>query len=208
MLATTAAEIRRAAADHKIAALMGVEGGHMIDDSLPRLREYAARGVRYLTLTHFKNNNWADSSTDKPAHNGLTPFGKVRLTSAIRAVYAGIFANLVFPLRPGEFLRVILRGATRPNAITVPQRAVLEGPQGKFVYVVDEKGTAQSRPLQLGEWAGTDWVVTGGLKPGDKVIVDGLMKLGPGAPVKIASAEQKPAAEQTPAAEQKPPAKK
>src|SRR6202022_956074 len=48
----------------------------MIDDDLGLLRDYAALGVRYLTLTHFKNNNWADSSTDKPAHNGLTPFGK------------------------------------------------------------------------------------------------------------------------------------
>jgi membrane dipeptidase len=75
-IATTAAEIRQAAAAHKIAALMGMEGGHMIDDDLRLLRLYAALGIRYLTLTHFKNNNWADSSTDKPAHNGLTPFGK------------------------------------------------------------------------------------------------------------------------------------
>jgi len=76
VLATTAADIRRAASDHKIAALMGMEGGHMINDDLGQLRTYAAAGVRYLTLTHFKNNNWADSSTDKPKHNGLTPFGK------------------------------------------------------------------------------------------------------------------------------------
>jgi membrane dipeptidase len=76
MLATTAADVRRAAADHKIAALMGMEGGHMIDNDLGLLRDYAALGVRYLTLTHFLNNDWADSSTDKPAHNGLTPFGK------------------------------------------------------------------------------------------------------------------------------------
>ena len=76
MLARTAADIRRAASEHKIAALMGMEGGHMIDDDLRLLRDYASLGVRYLTLTHFKNNNWADSSTDKPAHNGLTPFGK------------------------------------------------------------------------------------------------------------------------------------
>jgi membrane dipeptidase len=76
MLATTAADIRRAKTEHKVAALMGMEGGHMIDDDLRLLRLYAALGVRYLTLTHFKNNNWADSSTDKPAHNGLTPFGK------------------------------------------------------------------------------------------------------------------------------------
>jgi membrane dipeptidase len=76
MLATTAADIRRAAAEHKIAALMGMEGGHMIDDDLGLLRVYASLGVRYLTLTHFLNNNWADSATDKPAHNGLTAFGK------------------------------------------------------------------------------------------------------------------------------------
>src|SRR3954451_6533876 len=76
VLATTAAEVRKAVADHKIAALMGMEGGHMIDDDLRLLRVYAALGVRYMTLTHFKNNNWADSSTDKAAHNGLTAFGK------------------------------------------------------------------------------------------------------------------------------------
>jgi membrane dipeptidase len=76
LIATTAADVRRAAAEHKIAALMGMEGGHMIDDDMRLLRIYAALGVRYMTLTHFKNNNWADSSTDKPAHNGLTAFGK------------------------------------------------------------------------------------------------------------------------------------
>jgi membrane dipeptidase len=75
-LATTAEEVRRAHAAGKIAVLMGVEGGHMIDDDLGVLRTFAALGVRYMTLTHFLNNNWADSSTDKPAHNGLTDFGK------------------------------------------------------------------------------------------------------------------------------------
>jgi membrane dipeptidase len=76
LLVTTAADVRRAAAERKVAALMGMEGGHMIDDDLGLLRIYAALGVRYLTLTHFLNNNWADSSTDKPRHNGLTSFGK------------------------------------------------------------------------------------------------------------------------------------
>ena len=76
VLARTAGEVRRAAGDHKIAALMGLEGGHMIDDDLGLLRAYFALGVRYMTLTHFMNNDWADASTDKPAHNGLTAFGK------------------------------------------------------------------------------------------------------------------------------------
>jgi membrane dipeptidase len=76
MLATTVRDIRRARRDGKIAVLMGMEGGHMINDDLGLLRKYAALGVRYLTLTHGVNDDWADSSTDKPAHNGLTPFGR------------------------------------------------------------------------------------------------------------------------------------
>jgi membrane dipeptidase len=76
VLATTAADIRRASVEGKVAALMGMEGGHMIDDDLGLLRSYARLGVRYLTLTHSANTNWADSSGDTPRHNGLTAFGK------------------------------------------------------------------------------------------------------------------------------------
>ena len=75
-LATTAAEVREARKQGKIAALMGVEGGHMINSDLDVLRKFASLGVRYMTLTHSGNDEWADSSTDKPAHNGLTDFGK------------------------------------------------------------------------------------------------------------------------------------
>ncbi len=75
-LATTAEEVRRAHAQGKIAVLMGLEGGHLIDDDLRMLRIYSALGVRYMTLTHGSNTDWADSSTDEPKHNGLTPFGK------------------------------------------------------------------------------------------------------------------------------------
>ena len=76
MLATSAADIREAKKQHKIAVLLGVEGGHMMGNDLSVLRTFAALGVRYMTLTHMDNNEWADSSTDKPAHNGLTDFGK------------------------------------------------------------------------------------------------------------------------------------
>src|SRR5258707_514993 len=76
VLATTAAEIRDAHEQGKIAALLGVEGGHMINSDLGVLRSFAALGVRYMTLTHSGNDEWADSSTDKAVHNGLTDFGK------------------------------------------------------------------------------------------------------------------------------------
>jgi membrane dipeptidase len=76
VLAATAEEVRRAHQQGKIAVLMGVEGGHMINSDLGVLRKYAGLGVRYMTLTHSGNDEWADSSTDNPAHNGLTDFGK------------------------------------------------------------------------------------------------------------------------------------
>lgn len=75
-LASTAADIERIAANGKIAALIGIEGGHAIEDSLEKLREFHGMGVRYMTLTHANTNNWADSSGDKPRHSGLTGFGK------------------------------------------------------------------------------------------------------------------------------------
>ena len=81
VFATTADDIVRAHAQHKIAALEGIEGGHAIEDSLRLLRDYYALGVRYMTLTHFNTNNWADAQgdIDDPKvkhHGGLTPFGK------------------------------------------------------------------------------------------------------------------------------------
>ena len=76
VMAASADEVLAAKKQGKIAALLGLEGGHMIDSSLPLLRTYFALGVRYLTLTHSTNTPWADSSGAKPAHNGLTPFGR------------------------------------------------------------------------------------------------------------------------------------
>src|SRR6202789_2843957 len=75
-LATTAADIRRIVKAGKISVFLTVEGGHTIDDDLRVLRMYYQLGVRSMTLTHSRNNNWADSATDKPVHNGLTDFGK------------------------------------------------------------------------------------------------------------------------------------
>jgi membrane dipeptidase len=75
-MAANADDILRIRQSGKIGALLGLEGGHMINDSLAVLRDYYRLGVRYMTLTHFKNNHWADSGTDTPEHNGLTAFGR------------------------------------------------------------------------------------------------------------------------------------
>jgi membrane dipeptidase len=75
-LATTAADVERIAGAGRIAAVLTLEGGHQIDDDLAVLRTYHRLGVRAMTLTHFRNNNWADASTDRPRHGGLTDFGR------------------------------------------------------------------------------------------------------------------------------------
>src|SRR5580700_1252117 len=74
-MAYSAADIRRIHKSHKIASLIGIEGGHQINDSLAVLRQMYDAGARYMTLTHSSNTSWADSATDTPAHHGLTPFG-------------------------------------------------------------------------------------------------------------------------------------
>jgi membrane dipeptidase len=75
-LTTSSKEVRAARAENKIAVLLGIEGGHAIDNDLAILREFHARGVRYMTLTHNAATEWADSSNDTPRHNGLTDLGK------------------------------------------------------------------------------------------------------------------------------------
>lgn len=75
-MASTAVDIRRIEKAGRIASLIGIEGGHQIGNSPAALRQFYALGARYMTLTHSKNNDWADSATDDPAHDGLTPFGR------------------------------------------------------------------------------------------------------------------------------------
>lgn len=76
LLSTSVADIRRAKKEGKVAALMGIEGGHAIENSLFALRDFYRLGVRYMTLTHNNTNDWADSARDEAKHNGLTDFGK------------------------------------------------------------------------------------------------------------------------------------
>ncbi len=111
------------------------------------------------------------------------------------------FPNADGLLTPGQFVRVVLTGATRPDAIALPQRAVLDGPMGKFVYVVgkgqDGKPAAEQRPVVPGEWVtpegknGNAWIIKSGLKAGDQVIVDGTARIfAPGQPIQPMTAEE------------------
>ena len=105
-------------------------------------------------------------------------------------------ANADGALKPGQFVRVTLKGAVRNNAIAIPQVAVLDGPQGKFVYLPgkdkDGKDIAVVRPITLGDWVEVDganlWIVESGLAAGDTVIVDGIAKLQPGGAIALSGA--------------------
>jgi membrane fusion protein (multidrug efflux system) len=162
------------------------------DNEQARIQKEAREGSLKLPRNFEVELRLADGSVY--GQRGKLDFADVRVSTATgtREARAEV-PNPDGALRPGQFVRVVLKGAMRPNAITVPQRAVLEGPQGKFVYVVDEKGTAQARPVQAGQWSGERWIISSGLQGGERVIVDGVMKIGPGAPVKVA---EKPAEKQ------------
>lgn len=94
------------------------------------------------------------------------------------------FPNPKRELLPGTFVRIRLPEAELDSAIKVPQRAVVMSPQGQSVMTVDAEGKVAPRPVTLGGMAGPDWIVNTGLKPGDKVIVNGLQKAQPGSPVR------------------------
>ncbi len=92
-------------------------------------------------------------------------------------------------LRPGQFVRVLLKGATRPNAIVVPQRAVQQGAKGSFVWVINDEGKAEFRPVEVGPWMEDSWFIDKGLKEGDTIVVDGALKLRAGVPVQVVEPE-------------------
>ena len=90
-------------------------------------------------------------------------------------------------LRPNQYVRVRLKGAIRPNAVTVPQRAVQQSAKSHFVWVINKDSQAELRPVVVGEWKADSWFISEGLDSGDRVVVDGGIRLTAGAPVKAAA---------------------
>lgn len=94
------------------------------------------------------------------------------------------FPNPQRTLLPGQFVKVRFTGDTKTDAVLIPQRAVLQGPQGPFVFVINQDEKVEIRDVTASDWKGDQWLIDRGLKAGDRVVVNGLMKIGPGAPVK------------------------
>jgi membrane fusion protein (multidrug efflux system) len=93
------------------------------------------------------------------------------------------FANPKVRLLPGQFVRVRITAGTYRNAFLVPQSAVFQNEKGHYLFVLDGERRAQIRPVQTGDWSGANWLVLAGLKAGDRVVLDNLLKLRPGVPV-------------------------
>ncbi len=112
--------------------------------------------------------------------------GKLTFADASLSEKTGTFllraeiANTNASLRPGMFVNVRLQGAIRPNAIMLPQRAVQQGAQGSFVWVVDDSGISHFQPVEVGPWHGDEWFIDSGLKGGETVVVDGAQKVRAG----------------------------
>lgn len=136
------------------------------------VRLVLADGTMFPTVGHI---NFAN-----PAFNTQTGTFLVRAS----------FANQQGALRPGQFVRARVLGATRQNAILVPQRAVLQGSKSHFVWVVDKDGKAQQRVVEAGSWQGDNWFITDGLKAGERIVVDGAIRVVADVPLKITDATQ------------------
>lgn len=122
-------------------------------------------------------------------------------TGSVKA--RAIFNNNDGRVVPGQFVRVVLEGGSRPNVLAIPQSAILSNQQGKMVWVQGKEGVVEPRILKLGEQSGKLVIVESGLKAGDKIVTDNLMKIRPGTKVKHMTMEQQQKAAQQ-AAAQKP----
>jgi len=120
------------------------------------------------------------------SHKGRINFTDVEIdaqtgTGQIRAV----FDNPDGLLKPNMFVNVLVKGAKRTKTVMVPQNTVMEGMQGTYVYVVGEGDTVEMRPVTATDWEGRNWIIEQGLEEGEKVIISGINKTGPGALVKV-----------------------
>lgn len=128
----------------------------------------------------------ADGSTF-PQHGRIDFLNPAFSTETGTFLVRAVFKNPQGTLRPGQFVKAVVSGATRPNAILVPQRAVLQGAKSHFVWVLDANSKPRQRVVEVGEWHGDDWFVTDGLKSGERVIVDGAIRVGSDSEVRVVS---------------------
>ena len=180
-----------AAANQMVGTYISQANAHLTSVSLvtPMWVNFSLSENQLLDLRNQKTNGtlaWPptdDISVDLILPDGKTFAHKAKVT--FTAPYynpqtgtfqiRGTFDNPDAFLKPSQYVTARVKGFSRPNAILVPQRAVHQAEAGHFVWVIDKDSMAEYRPVEPGDWHGDDWFITAGLKPGEKVIVDGLV---------------------------------
>ncbi|WP_248556105.1 efflux RND transporter periplasmic adaptor subunit [Paraburkholderia terrae] len=168
------------------------------ENELLRYRDQVAKG-----LLRFPPNNQFDVTVIEADGSVYPQQGRIDFTNPAFSQETGTFlvratfANPKGTLKPGQFVRAKVSGAVRPNAVLVPQRAVLQGAKSHFVWVLDQDSKPHQRVIEVGDWHGDDWFVNDGLKAGERVVVDGAIRVSSDAHIKVVSAA--PGAPGTPA---------
>ncbi|MGE0639261.1 MAG: efflux RND transporter periplasmic adaptor subunit [Thermoanaerobaculia bacterium] len=159
------------------------------DEDLMALDRAIATGTVQAPTGSGREVEVAFSDGSVLAEHGKVTFSDSRIDPSTGSIdLRAEFANRDGRLVPGQFVRVRRIGVERADAILVPQRSVLQGQQGKFVMIVGEGDLVEVRPVTVGTFVGDEWLIESGLSAGDRVIVDGVVKARPGAPVSIADA--------------------
>ncbi|HEY3596018.1 MAG TPA: efflux RND transporter periplasmic adaptor subunit [Paraburkholderia sp.] len=157
------------------------------ENELLSFREQIAKGQ-----LRFPPNNQFDVTVVQANGSAYPEQGRIDFTNPAFSSETGtflvraVFANPKGTLRPGQFVRAHVSGAVRPNAILVPQRAVLQGAKSHFVWVLDGASKPHQRVVEVGEWHGDDWFVTQGLRTGERVVVDGAIRVSADSQIKVA----------------------
>lgn len=159
------------------------------DREAARLREEVQNGVVRLPEDNQLTAEIIFGDGSVYAQKGKVDFTDSLVDKGTGTVSArAIVPNTEQALLPGQFVRIRISGMVRPNSITVPEKALAQGPAGNFVYVVDEQGLAQPRPVDTDMINKGRWVIRSGLKEGERVIVDGLIRVRPKQPVQVVDA--------------------
>jgi membrane fusion protein, multidrug efflux system len=161
---------------------------------LQRRRELATKQVERPDLYQLRGILIFMDGTTYP-YEGQLDFASVGLSTETGSRQGRfVFPNLERVLLPGQFVKIRVKGYTRTGAILIPQRVVQQGPKGSVVYVVGEGDKVEVRNVQATSWQGNQWLIEEGLRAGERVVVDGLQRIAPGAPVKpVPAADTGPA---------------
>ncbi len=151
---------------------------------LKRRRDIEAKRITHPGVYQLRGRLTLMDGTVYP-HEGVLDL----LEPGLRTETSSRETRITFPnpnrtLLPGQFVKVRFTGDTKTDAVLIPQRSVLQGPQGPFVFVVNQDEKVEIRDVAAADWKGDQWIIDRGLKTGDRVVVNGLMKIGPGASVK------------------------